>query len=206
MTVLGRQSAHLEAAMDMIRRSQEQLPLGPALISWTRIVLLPICVWCGLNGSRTSLFWLVLIASASDYFDGWYARRIHGSSTPGKTLDMLADKLFLSVMLILLVKTGIIATEWALLPAYYHIAVVLGLLLVSWSIGIPVVAITTSERLTVILSYVLVITAAGSGAFPGKSIFRELTHISLILTPIAAVLGVLSYFRFARRLIQRYVR
>lgn len=202
----SRQTAQLEAAIDMIKRSQEQLPVGPALISWVRIVLLPLCIWCGWSGNYTGMFWLTLAASASDYFDGWFARRWRQSSTPGKTLDMLADKLFLSVMLIFLARQGAVNTTLALIPAWYHIAVVLGLLMVSWSISIPVVAITTSERLTIILSYILVITSTGVLAYPGKSIFQSLSTITQVFTSIAVILGTISYFRFARRLIQRYVK
>lgn len=202
----SRQSAQLEAAIDMIRISQEQLPTGPALVSWTRIALLPLCIWCGWKGNFIAMFWLCLAASSSDYFDGWLARRMKLSSTPGKTLDMLADKLFLSVMLIFLARLDAVDTLLALIPAWYHIIVVLGLLLVSWSISIPVVAITTSERLTIILSYILVVTAAGTLAYPDKTIFGRLSGITAIFTPIAAILGTISYFRFARRLIQRFMK
>ncbi len=201
-----RQNAQLEAAVDMIKRSQQQIPIGPALVSWIRIVLLPLCVWCGWNGNYEGMFWLALTASSSDYFDGWFARRSKQSSTPGKTLDMLADKLFLSVMLIFLARLGAVKPELALIPAWYHITVVLGLLMVSWSLSIPVVAITTSERLTIILSYILVITATGALAYPEKSIFAKLSGITQIFTPIAVILGTISYFRFSRRLIQRYMK
>lgn len=200
------QFSQIEAAVDMIRRSREQLPLGPAMVSWTRILLLPACLWSGLTGRHLLLFWLAAAAAASDYFDGWLARRIRRSTTPGKILDMLADKLFLSVMLIYLSRTGTMDPALVLIPAWYHIIVVMGLLMVSWSIGLPVVAITTSERLTVILSYILVVTAFGVMAFPEKTVFAKLSLITMIFTPIASILGIISYFRFSRRLIQRYMK
>ena len=109
-------------------------------------------------------------------------------------------------MLIFLARLGAINGLLAMIPAWYHIAVVLGLLVVSWGIKIPVVAITISERLTIILSYILVLTAAGSLAYPDKSIFFKLCAISGLLTSVAALLGVISYFRFSRRLIQRYMQ
>ncbi len=190
----------------MIKRTQEQLPLVPALVSWVRIVILPFCIWAGWESDFTTMFSLCLVAAFSDYADGWVARKLKKSSTPGKTLDILADKLFLSVMLIFLARLGVLDGTLAMIPALYHIIVVLGLLVVSWSIKIPVVAITTSERLTIILSYVLVLTAAGTLAYPDKSIFFKLTWVAEILTPIAAALGAISYFRFSRRLIQRYMQ
>ncbi|MCD4706762.1 MAG: CDP-alcohol phosphatidyltransferase family protein [Candidatus Sabulitectum sp.] len=203
------QQRHLEQlsqGIAMIKRSQEQLPIVPALVSWVRIILLPLCIWTGWKSDFIAMFWLCLVAASSDYFDGWTARKMKKSSTPGKTLDILADKFFLAVMLIFLARLGAVNGLLAMIPAWYHITVVLGLLVVSWSIKIPVVAITTSERLTIILSYVLVLTAAGALAYPEKSIFFKLTWVSQILTPIAAILGVISYFRFCRRLIQRYMQ
>ncbi|PIE51700.1 hypothetical protein CSA37_04880 [Candidatus Fermentibacteria bacterium] len=200
-----RQQEQLRAAIKMIRDAQEKLPLKPAIVSWLRIILLPFCVISGWQGSYHVMFWTALVCAASDYADGWLARRLKVVSTPGKTLDMLADKLFLSVMLIMLARLSAITHEFALITAWYHIIVVLGLLLVSWSIRIPVVAITTSERLTVILSYVLVVASCGSLAFSDKSIFIKVSHATAILTPIAAVIGIASYFRLSRRLIQRYL-
>jgi len=197
--------ANLDSALIAIRKSQEHIALAPALISWLRIAFLPLCLWFGWREDFTTMFWLSLFAAASDYFDGWLARRIRRSSTPGKTLDMLADKLFLSVMLIFIARLGAVNPILALIPAWYHIVVVFGLLVVSWSISIPVVAITTSERLTIILSYFLVVSTAGGLAYPGKTIFFKISSIASILTPIAALLGIVSYFRFSRRLIQRYL-
>jgi len=192
--------------IEMIKRTQEQLPVAPAMVSWVRIIVLPFSIWAGWYSHFTVMFWLCLVAASSDYIDGWLARKLKKSSTPGKTLDILADKLFLSVMLIFLARLGVANSLLALIPAWYHIAVVLGLLVVSWSIKIPVVAITTSERLTIIFSYVLVLTAAGVLAYPAKSIFVKMLWVAQILTPIAALFGVVSYFRFSRRLIQRYLQ
>lgn len=203
------QHNHLEQlsrGIAMVKRTQEQLPVMPALISWIRIVLLPFCLWAGWNEHYTMMFWLCLAAASSDYFDGLLARRLKKSSTPGKILDILADKLFLSVMLIFLVRLGVVNGLFGMIPAWYHITVVLGLLVVSWSIKIPVVAITTSERLTIILSYVLVLTAAGTFAYEDKTIFNKLLSVAQILTPISVIFGVISYFRFCRRLIQRYMQ
>ncbi len=203
------QQRHLEQlswALETIKKTQEQLPIAPALVSWVRIVLLPFCLWAGWSSNYTVMFWLCIVAASSDYIDGWLARRLKKSSTPGKTLDILADKLFLSVMLIFLARLGAVNALLGMIPAWYHIIVVLGLLVVSWSIKTPVVAITTSERLTIIFSYVLVLAAAGTLAYPDKSIFFKITWVAQILTPISVLLGVISYFRFSRRLIQRYMQ
>jgi phosphatidylglycerophosphate synthase len=200
-----KRTRQLSETIDMIRRSQEQLPLIPAIISWVRIVLLPFCIWAGWQSSYVVMFWLCLLAASSDYFDGLIARKMKKSSTPGKTLDILADKLFLAVMLIFLDRLGALNGIIAMIPAMYHIIVVLGLLVVSWSIRIPVVAITTSERLAIILSYILVLTSAGTLAYPDKSIFFKLSGITGLITSVAVLLAVISYFRFSRRLIQRYM-
>jgi len=199
------QSEKIAQAIALIKRTQDDLPIKPALISWVRILLLPLCIYTGWNGDFVTMFWLVLTAAASDYFDGKLARKLKQSTTSGKTLDMLADKLFLSVMLIFSTRLGALNTIFALIPAWYHITLVVALLVVSWSIKKPVVAITTSERLTVIFSYILVITVSGALAYPDKSIFLKLRNIVAVLTVFSTILAIISYFRFCRRLIQRYV-
>ncbi len=72
----------------------------PNLISISRIFLLvPIISLLMVGNSRFALI-LFLIGGLTDFFDGYLARYLNRESTFGANLDLLADKLFISILLI----------------------------------------------------------------------------------------------------------
>ena len=60
--------------------------------------------WAGL--AMKFAFWIFVLASVTDYLDGWAARALNQVSALGAALDPIADKLLMATALILLVKTG----------------------------------------------------------------------------------------------------
>lgn len=54
------------------------------------------------NGHRTLAATLLLCAMLLDYFDGWYARRFHQTTSLGAHLDPFADKVMIAVIFITL--------------------------------------------------------------------------------------------------------
>ena len=77
----------------------------PNLLSLFRIGIIPVLVYLLTFSDRTSAALaalLFLIASITDYFDGYFARRNRSVSDLGKILDPLADKLMVISALIML--------------------------------------------------------------------------------------------------------
>jgi phosphatidylglycerophosphate synthase len=184
---------------------RETLPMAPALITWIRIVLLPPAAILLSAGSDARLvFWFVLAASLSDYFDGWLARRLRKISYAGKILDFIADKFFLGVMFLVLARTGPIDPTVAAVIASYHLLVLLVTAAISWSVSRAVVAIPTGERVVLIFSYMLVVVSVGSLAFPSKGIFVTLSGAGSILAVCSVFFGLISYLRLTRRLLVRF--
>ena len=88
------------------RESKRVLVLDlPNLLSLLRIILIPFLMYFLTDPGRGSGGWaagIFFVASWTDYFDGYIARRQGRTSTLGKLLDPLADKLIIAAALITL--------------------------------------------------------------------------------------------------------
>lgn len=78
------------------------------LVTLSRIALIPVVVvlyYSGLPYSQLMATSVFIIASVSDWLDGYLARKLKQTSEFGAFLDPVADKLLVTVVLILLVTT-----------------------------------------------------------------------------------------------------
>ena len=72
----------------------------PNILSISRIVLLFPIILLFEYGFYLISAGVFLIASVTDYLDGYFARLNNSSSESGALLDLLADKIFVSTLLI----------------------------------------------------------------------------------------------------------
>ena len=72
----------------------------PNLISLSRIFLIFPIIFCIMINNTYLAFLLFLIASFTDFLDGYIARYLGQESVLGANLDLLADKIFVSSLLI----------------------------------------------------------------------------------------------------------
>lgn len=80
-----------------------------------------------------------LLASATDKLDGYIARKYNQITNLGKLLDPLADKLLISVALIMMVQSGMVAT-WIAVTIIAREFVITGLRMVASEQGIALSA------------------------------------------------------------------
>lgn len=95
----------------------------PNVLTWARIVLIPIFVLAFYIPASWSSALTALIfgfAALTDWLDGYLARRWGQTSDFGAFLDPVADKLMVAVALVLLVQSQ--PTPWLAIPA----AVIIG--------------------------------------------------------------------------------
>ncbi len=79
----------------------------PNLITMVRLACLPIFVWLLLSeNNRAAASVLLGILGATDWVDGYIARRFNQTSTLGKVLDPVADRLLFFVALIAILIDG----------------------------------------------------------------------------------------------------
>lgn len=84
----------------------------PNMLTMLRIIAIPIVVVLLAYQTPLACFWAALLfsfASATDYFDGYLARKLGLVSLTGKFLDPLADKLIVMASLVQLTAMGWIA-------------------------------------------------------------------------------------------------
>jgi CDP-diacylglycerol--glycerol-3-phosphate 3-phosphatidyltransferase len=90
----------------------------PNSITFFRISLIPIFVavfYLPVNWSHTGTALVFALAGASDWLDGYLARRLGQTSAFGAFLDPVADKLMVAVALVLLVQRD--PRPWLAVPA-----------------------------------------------------------------------------------------
>jgi CDP-diacylglycerol--glycerol-3-phosphate 3-phosphatidyltransferase len=81
----------------------------PMQITLSRIVLVPVIValmWPNALYGNVAAAVLFIVASISDYYDGYFARKYNAVSTMGKFMDPIADKILVTSILVMLVPTG----------------------------------------------------------------------------------------------------
>ena len=96
------------------------IKLVPNLLSVLRICLVPVFVYSYLsdpNDIKINAIIIYAIASFSDVLDGYIARKFQASSSLGKILDPLGDKLMLIAVLVCITIDGIIPL-WVIIVAF----------------------------------------------------------------------------------------
>ncbi len=86
----------------------------PILLTWLRIILIPLLIaiyyvpdsWVADVGRDLAAMLVFVVASVTDWLDGYLARRWNETSAFGAFLDPVADKLVVAAALIMLVQLG----------------------------------------------------------------------------------------------------
>jgi len=86
----------------------------PIALTWLRVAMIPFVVgifyvpdsWVGASAQELFAALAFIIASVTDWFDGWLARRWNQTSAFGAFLDPVADKLMVCAALLVLLDLG----------------------------------------------------------------------------------------------------
>jgi CDP-diacylglycerol--glycerol-3-phosphate 3-phosphatidyltransferase len=114
----------------------------PNTITMIRMAMIPLILWFTYFESRRASFIAALLfaaTGATDFLDGWVARRRGLVTVIGKFLDPLADKLVVMAALVMLVHLGRVAA-WVVIVIMGREFIVSGLRTIAMSEGIVIAA------------------------------------------------------------------
>ena len=164
----------------------------PNLLSLGRILLVPVLVAVLLTkfeGQEFVGLGVFLLASATDFLDGYIARRQKKVTKLGKLLDPAADKILTSAAFISLVELGL-APAWMVVIIIAREFAVSALRSVAASEHVVLGAITTAKAKTVLqviaISLLIFYNQLGQ--------FERLAPIALWLAMLASLYSGLEYF------------
>lgn len=178
----------------------------PNKITLSRIFLIPIFIlllsipfeWGEWDIGNTTLpishfaaGLLFIFASATDWVDGYYARKYNLVTNLGKFLDPLADKLLVASALILLVELGL-APAWVVILIISREFAVTGLRLVAAGEGIVLAASSMGKLKTV--TQIVAIVALLLHNFPLSYVGFPFALIMLYIALFFTVLSGYDYF------------
>src|SRR5688572_7915381 len=172
----------------------------PNALTLLRIFLVPfllVVLLTKFEGRETVGLLIFWTATATDFFDGWLARRRGEITTLGTLLDPIADKLLISGAFVSLVELGL-APAWMVVAILGREFAVSGLRAIASGQGIVIAAssLGKAKMLTQVVAASILILAIRREEFvlPGK--------IALwVVVAVALGSGVHYFVRFLERIV-----
>ncbi len=172
----------------------------PNLITLVRLACIPVFIWLLFGAHRqTAAAILLACLGATDWIDGFVARRFHQVSTLGKVLDPVADRVLVATAVITIIIHGAVPLWFGLATLAREALVSLAVLLLA-SLGarrIDVLWVGKAGTFALMFSYPAFLLGHGTAGWqvPVRDIAWVTGLIGLVLAWIAAG----SYIPVARQ-------
>jgi CDP-diacylglycerol---glycerol-3-phosphate 3-phosphatidyltransferase len=183
------------------RSLKKELWSSPNIITLVRIAAIPVFLIFTYYESRENSFFAAFIYSitaATDFLDGWLARRLNLVTVIGKFLDPLADKLIAMAALVMLVHLGRVAA-WVVIVLMARDFAVTGLRSIAMSEGIVIAAGKEGKYKTAV-QLVGIVFLLLHYPYPIDFLFGtavvDANHLGTALLYISAVLSVWSAWKY----------
>ncbi len=177
----------------------------PNILTYGRILCVPLIVVCffvegrlqSSDFARWAAVWIFVIASVTDFFDGYLARIWNQTSNIGRMLDPIADKLLIASILLLVAADSTIAgwSLWAAIIILCREILVSGLreYLAELKVSVPVTRIAKWK--TTVQMVAIAFLLAGPA---GDKVLPYTTEIGIGLLWIAALLTMYTGYDYFR--------
>ena len=131
------------------------------------------------------------VAMATDWLDGWWARRTGGSSDLGRLLDPVADKLLVTAVLIVLV--GRVFPAWMVAVIVAREILVSGLRLAALERGV----VMSARDLGKLKTWSQALAAGLGGLAAGGAVSDDIAWVALLVALVLTWISGLDYARLA---------
>jgi len=171
----------------------------PNALTLFRIFLVPVLVVVLLTKFSNFLgLAIFLVAAITDFFDGYFARRLNKTTRLGALLDPIADKLLMSAAFISLVELGV-ARAWIVVIIIGREFAVSGLRAIAAQNGVTIAASPLGKTKTV--AQVIAISLLIVGYELGE--FRFTGELALWVVMLFAIVSGIDYFiKFSRAVLR----
>lgn len=183
----------------------------PNILSFIRIIIALIAPFFLIEGS----FWvriiaglLCVIAIATDWFDGWYARKYNQVTKLGKILDPIADKILVLISFSVFVYMDVLSIWWVI-PIFIREIAVTAYRFAFLSRNIVVAAAKSGKMKTVMqmatlgIAYALFMTNKHFKEYASEH-YDILLYIALSLTLYLTVKSGYLFFKNNWKTIKRF--
>lgn len=166
----------------------------PNLITLVRLACLPVFVWL-LLGRESSLAAGALLGAlgATDWVDGWYARRFHQVSSFGKIFDPVVDRLLFFTSIVAIIIAGAAPLWFCVAVLVREIAVALGTLVLA-GLGARRIDVTwLGKKATFGLMFAFPAFLWADADWPLQSTFMVLAWVCAVPSLIASYFAAAQY-------------
>ncbi|MCO5730741.1 CDP-diacylglycerol--glycerol-3-phosphate 3-phosphatidyltransferase [Rhizobium sp. SSA_523] len=175
----------------------------PNLLTYARILAVPIVVACffvegrlqSSDFARWTALAIFVVASITDYLDGYLARIWNQTSNIGRMLDPIADKLLVASVLLLMAADGTIAgwSLWAAITILCREILVSGLreYLAALKVAVPVTRIAKWKTTIQMVSIAFLLAGPAGDKFG-----LHTTALGITLLWLAAILTIYTGYDY----------
>ena len=176
-------------------RVHDRVLTVPNAITAVRLAGLPLFAWVALGARRLLVaFWLLVAIAATDWIDGYVARRFDQVSRIGKVVDPLVDRLLLATAVITLLIAGLI--PWPLVALILVRDVLILSVSLWWFGAVPPIPVSNTGKLATALLMIGVPAFLLAGI--PSPVSMTLTVLALITTGVGIAIYYLAGIRYGR--------
>jgi cardiolipin synthase (CMP-forming) len=176
----------------------------PNAITAVRLACVPLFVWLLFGAHRqTAAAVLLGVLGATDWVDGFLARRWHQVSTLGKILDPLADRVLVGTAVISVIVAGAVPLWFGLATAVREVVVSAAVLLLA-ALGaerIDVLWVGKAGTFGLMFAYPTFLLAHGHAGW--QTPFTVIAWVAAVPALILAWIAAASYVPLSRRALAR---